>query len=108
MIGKPDTLFASLRSERTKIPKPGGKGRPLDPHGDKVARRRRVRPEWGSLAGVADLAGISGSRRLGPSSRFRMSMYALRRACRPRSARTTVFLESSGRIPMEARIAHYG
>ena len=57
--------------------------------------------EWGSLVGMADLAGISGSRRLGPSSRFRMSMYALRRAWRPRSARTAVFLESSDRIPME-------
>jgi hypothetical protein len=26
MIGKPDALFAPLRLERTKIPKPGGKG----------------------------------------------------------------------------------
>jgi hypothetical protein len=26
MIDKPDALFAALRSERTKIPKPGGKG----------------------------------------------------------------------------------
>ena len=45
---------------------------------------------------------------LGPSSWFRASSHAARRVWRCRSARAAAGLESSGRIPMEARIAKHG